>query len=101
MTTVVPTSKLKLVGRDSSWLVRRLSQFRRDVESDLEQPLEEFVVPAILVLDDLCNYLELQEAARRAVLGLRGVEAVDRIVNETFAVMEPEVSVAEAPGPIH
>ncbi len=97
--TPVPFTNSPTFEANTPWLVQRLSLFRQTLEQELDEPLEEFVAPAILVLDDLCSHFGLSESDKQVVLGAQGVSAVAQHAQASYTMTRPETPLADTSGP--
>ena len=59
--------------------VRKLRKFRQECERQSGKKPEEIELPLLHVLDDICVALGLGRAARRKVLGRRGIQKLEDI----------------------
>lgn len=72
-------SKNSAGAPETIWLTQRLTDFRQCLENDLGNTIATFDPTAPLLLDDLCEFLELTEADRTIVFGTEGMEAIKQL----------------------
>jgi len=64
---------------DTSKFTQRLAAFRQHLENELGASVSSFEPSALLVLNDLCDFLELPQTHKRTILGNAGLRAVKRL----------------------
>ena len=62
-------------------LTKLLTDFRRELESESGQPIEELEVNAALLLSDLCEHLRLGVAQHDMILGPRAVKRLTGLLS--------------------
>ncbi len=59
-----------------------LAEFRRCLERESGEPVQNLEVNAALLLNDLCRFLTLGDKQRRQVLGQPATAYVEEVINE-------------------
>lgn len=60
-------------------MLDQLKQFRLQIEKQMGEPFSEIDPPALLLLNDLCEFLDLSEDEKCQVLGEAALKAVHEI----------------------
>ena len=60
-------------------MVDQLKQFRLQIEKQMGEPISEIDPPALLLFNDLCEFLNLTEEEKCQVLGEAALKAVYEI----------------------
>lgn len=80
------------VSNTASLLARAIGRFRRHVEQEAQEPVEQLDVNAALFLSDLCRFLHFSPGISRAVLGNQAANHVEEVL---------DTQVRLAPNPPH
>lgn len=79
----------KPVSNTASLLARAIGRFRRHVEQEAQEPVEQLDVNAALFLSDLCQFLHFSPGTSRAVLGDQAAKHVDDVLDTQVRLAPP------------